>query len=87
MRKLPFLSSPLLLLKLWPGVFENTVFLLRNIKSPASGLITLPFNFQGDSHSPCTLPLKKEEVTFFQIKRPKGTGDTAGPWTLALNYV
>jgi hypothetical protein len=47
-------------------------FLLQNIKSPASGLITLPFIFQGDSHSLCTLPPKKEEVTFFQIKLSKG---------------
>jgi len=67
--------------------WEYGFFLLQNIKSPASGLITLPFIFQGDSHSPCTLPPKKEEVTFFQIKRLKGTGDLAGPWTLALNHV
>lgn len=49
-----------------------------------------PFHFSGwfsfPLHPLTPLP-KKEEVTFFQIKRSKGTGDTAGPWTLALNHV
>lgn len=57
-------------------------FLLQNIKSPASGLITLPFIFQGDSHSPCTLLPKKEEVTFFSDKKTQRDGRPC--WTLDI---
>jgi hypothetical protein len=85
--EVPFFMLPTAATQVMAWCFwEHCFFLFQNIKSPASGLITLPFISQGDSHSPCTLPSKRGS-NFFQIKRSKRAECTAGPWTLVLNHV
>lgn len=61
-------------------VFSRIFFLLQNIKSPASGLIALPFIFQGVILIPPQSRKKKEEVTFFRRERCGGVDDVE--WTL-----
>jgi hypothetical protein len=77
--EVPFFTFTTAARQVWPGVFMNIFFSLQNIKSPALGLITLPFISQGSFYSPFNSE-KNEEVASFRTE--KCTGERDVEWTL-----